>query len=182
VNLSLQRACALCGVVAAALLVLGAGLTGAETDGVVGRVIISLGAALVVPWSVVVARQLARAESGRPVLAVAQCAAGVVLALGVILVTPVEVPACAGFVQAVLIAVAILRDRLRPEVFPRWAGYLNLGLGLLLLVGAVVPWPVGPAVAAVWLTLNSYLVLGAIRTDRPDARATLFWWSPGPAS
>jgi membrane protein implicated in regulation of membrane protease activity len=44
-----------------------------------------------------------------------------------------------GVVQSVVIAVAILMDRRREPIFPRWAGYVNIWVAILFLGGSLVP-------------------------------------------
>ena len=94
-----------------------------------------------------------------------------------------------GVLQALTIGLVILRDTDRAPVFPRWAGYANVWIALMFLPGALnVFFKTGPfawngllafylvlVAFTVWMLMNSYLLLGAIRTDRPEARAELAW-------
>lgn len=98
-----------------------------------------------------------------------------------------------GVLQALVIGVAMLRDGDRAPVFPRWAGYANIWIALLYVPGALnVFFQTGPfawngllafylvlVAFTGWMLLNSYLLLGAIRTDRPEARAELAWSGGG---
>jgi hypothetical protein len=47
-------------------------------------------------------------------------------------------PVVAGLVQALVIATVILKDRSEQPIFPRWAGYLNIWLGLAFMPGALL--------------------------------------------
>jgi hypothetical protein len=181
----------------------------------VGLLIATVAAALLVPWSAVLALQLSRIEGRRPVLSLTQFGLGAILALEFsyllffwlvatyradrdpgqiqLLNDMAWIPfvglVFTGMLQALCIGVVILRDTGHPPVFPRWAGYANVWIALMYLLGALnVFFQEGPfawngllAFYLVlyaftgWLLLNSYLALGAVRTDRPDARSPLAW-------
>jgi hypothetical protein len=173
--------------------------------------IATFAAALVVPWSAEMALQLRRIEGARPVLSLTQFGLGAILALEFVLwlvagYRPERDPSqiqmlndmawlpfvglvSTGVLQASTIGLVILRDHDRAPVFPRWAGYANVGIALMFLPAALdVFFTTGPFAwnglltfylmllgFTVWMLMNSYLMLGAIRTDRPEARAELAW-------
>lgn len=128
-----------------------------------GLVLTMVGAALLVPWVVVFAHQLRRVEGPSGVLAQTQMLAGAMVVI--LIVIPTMLWTAAAYrperspdivlalndigwfffilafslpvVQMLAIALAILGA---PDetVFPRWVGYLNLWLAILLAPGAIV--------------------------------------------
>ena len=83
-----------------------------------------------------------------------------------------------GVLQAILIAVAIFRDRRPDPVFPRWIGYTSLWCGLLFMPGGlIVFFKTGPldwrGLIAWWLLLVAFgiwtvvLVYGLVRHAIP---------------
>lgn len=174
-----------------------------NTNGIrVGLVLTVFGSALLAPFIAVISVQLHRIEGRSAPLAYAQLALGA--ALPVVFILPIMFLQVAAFrpdrpaqslqdlndigwlmfiavvstavVEILLIGLCILQDT-RPEpVFPRWAGYYNLWVGLLLMPGGVtvffkhgplawnglLTWWVPLAVFASWLAVMTVLLLRAI--------------------
>ena len=88
-------------------------------------------------------------------------------------------PAVPAFVQNAVTGICILGDRRRVPILPRWAGYMNLWTGVLLLPGCVVGlFKVGPfawngvlafwmpaVVFGIWFNAMIFAMLGAIKRD-----------------
>lgn len=169
----------------------------------VGGVIMIVGSALLFPWVSVISVQLRRIEGVHAPMAVTQLASG---ALGAFLfLTPmIMIEAMAykpenldpkvaqtcyyfawlffcgtpifAFVQNLSITVAILADDSPTPVFPRWAGYFNLWIGLSFLTGlcvyffdsgpfawrGVFPWWIPLSFFGVWFAVMTALLLKAI--------------------
>ena len=85
-------------------------------------------------------------------------------------------------VQAVAMGVAMLGDRGRRTVFPRWAGYFNLWCAALFTPGCVnvffkdgplawnglLAWYLPVAVFGLWVVVNAVLVLKGISRQAED--------------
>lgn len=130
----------------------------------IGMVVSMLGSALLVPWAVAVSGQLKRIDGARA-LADVQMVSCALLSLEFI--TPIGVWMAASFrfdarspevtqalndlgwilfmtviwslwVQLIAIGAAILIDRRDEPILPRWLGYLNLWVALLIIPAGVV--------------------------------------------
>lgn len=132
----------------------------------IGLVLTLFASALLVPFSAVVAAQMARIEGRRPVLAVTQFGSGVALSLEFIV--PIMVWQAAAYrpsperlvmismlndmgwlmfvgvissvvIQVLCFGVVILLDSRDQPLFPRWAGYWSVWVALLLAPAGLVP-------------------------------------------
>jgi hypothetical protein len=152
-----------------------------------GLVLSVIGSALLAPFIAVISVQLKRIEGRSSPLTYAQLALG--STLPVVFILPIMVLETATFrldrpiaeiqtlndlgwimfigivtpaaLELLLIGIAILRDRRPRPVFPRWVGYYNLWVGVLLLPGvATVFVKSGPlawnGVLAWWLPLTAF--------------------------
>jgi hypothetical protein len=172
----------------------------------VGMVITMFASALLVPFAAVIAVQMKRIEGPRSVLAYTQLASAALLSLEFII--PLMVFQTAAYrldvesarliqmlndmgwlmfvgvissavVQFASIGFAILLDRRPRPVFPRWAGYLNLWVALLVSpAGIIVFFKHGPfawnglfgfflplTAFAIWITVMVVLLLRAVDDD-----------------
>lgn len=170
-----------------------------------GLVITLFASALLVPYTAVIAAHMRRIEGRRSVLAWTQLASGALLSLEFII--PLMVWQAAAYrpeladgrliqalndmgwlmfvgvistagVQFLAIGLAILRDR-EGRVFPRWAGYFNVWVAILIEPAGVVPFfKSGPfawdgvfafflplAVFATWIAVMTYLLFRAVDSD-----------------
>lgn len=129
-----------------------------------GMMVMVLGAALLGPFFAVISVQMRRIEGPRPTLAYAQLMLGACFILeiifpmmaiqtaafrperdGVIQQTLNDMGwltffgvASTGFVQLVIIGVAILQDTQPVPAFPRWVGYFNIWVGFAFFPGTVM--------------------------------------------
>jgi len=195
-------------------------------DGIrVGLVLTAIGSALLAPFVAVISVQLKRIEGRSSPLTYAQLALGATLP--VVFIIPIMFMEAATFrldrpvaeiqslndvgwimfiaivtpaaLELALIGVAILGDRRPKPVFPRWAGYYNLWIALLLLPGmatvfvksgplawnGVLAWWVPLSGFGSWLLVMTILLLRAIEheklettsashaADEPDVRAQI---------
>jgi len=149
-----------------------------------GLMITMFSAILVAPWVAVIAVQMKRIEGDYPVLAYTMLVAG---AAGiVILFLPAMIWTTAAFrperdaelimllndfgwllfvmtfspffVQNMAVGLAIFSDKAPVPIFPRWLGYLNIWVAILLVPGGVVTFfKVGPfawdGILAFWMPL-----------------------------
>lgn len=136
-----------------------------HTDGIrLGMVIVMAASALLVPWAVAISGQLKRIE-GAGALATVQMASCALLSLEFI--TPIGVWMAASFrvedqtpqvtqalsdlgwilfvtviwsvwVQMLAIGTAILIDKREQPILPRWAGYLNFWVALVIIPAGLV--------------------------------------------
>jgi hypothetical protein len=131
-----------------------------------GLLMTMFASALLVPWSAVIAVQMARIEGKRPVLAITQVAQASLLSLEFII--PLMVWQTAAYrpsperihlvymlndmgwlmfvgvissavLQCLALGIVILMDKRDTPIFPRWSGYLSLWTGVLLAPAGVVP-------------------------------------------
>lgn len=175
-----------------------------------GLVLTMMGGALLVPWVAVLAHQLERIEGRPAVLARTQMLAGAMVVI--LIVIPCMLWSAAAYrpdrnpdlvlllsdvgwfffilalslpvVQMVAIAVCILGAPAQ-SVFPRWLGYLNAWLALLLVPGALCTYVKSGIFAwnglvGWWLTIldffafwavNSVLLFRAIRQEETEHAA-----------
>lgn len=89
------------------------------------------------------------------------------------------------FIEFLVIGLAILQDRGPEPVFPRWAGYFNIWVALMMAPGSVLPFfKTGPlawngfitfyvvaSAFTVWLLVMTYLLLKAIDQEERTAGA-----------
>lgn len=166
-----------------------------------GLILCTVGIALVTPLFAVIAVHMRRTEGRYPVLTVLQVLTGA--ATSVLLILPMLIMATTGFVperppeitrtlndlawllfltpiapfilQNLAMATAILTDR--RGVFPRWAGYLNLGVAFAFVPDVLAfVFRSGPfawnSVLIFWLALTAYavfLVAMGVAVRRPIA-------------
>lgn len=131
----------------------------------VGQVLLQIASAFTVPFAAVISIQLMRIEGRQPVLAYSQLGSGIVAAVFLLLPTLIWcavafrperspeltqfgndlawiiflmtfAPAC---VQLLMIGLAILGDKSKTPVFPRWSGYLNLWVSVSFLPAGLIP-------------------------------------------
>jgi hypothetical protein len=181
-----------------------------------GGVLMVLGSAFLFPWVSVISVQLRRIEGKHAPMATTQLGSG---ALGAFLfLTPMIVLEAMAFkpehlnpdvastmyylawlffigtpvfavIQNLSIAVAILQDFSQKPVFPRWAGYFNLWIGLLFLPGTMCfffdsgpfawrglfPWWLPLSCFGIWMAVMATLLLQAIAiqqaADGPEVTA-----------
>jgi hypothetical protein len=179
-----------------------------DTDRIrLGLLINTTASALIVPWVVAITTQLRRIEGRRTPLADVQLILGGLLAIEFIIplivwqaaaFRPLDSPVvtqrlndlgwllfigvvCTAVLQAVAIGVAILQDARERPVFPRWAGYFNIWIGLLFTPGGLcVFFKHGPfawnglfslylplAAFTVWMVAMTALVLAAVGRPEP---------------
>jgi hypothetical protein len=95
-------------------------------------------------------------------------------------------------IQVFAIGLAILQDHSETPIFPRWVGYYNVWVGLLLLPGLVIPFfKTGPldwaGAFAFWLPLSVFgswfivmmvMLLRAVRTQEAEEHAGLAMSAP----
>lgn len=167
------------------------------------------GSALLVPYAAAISSQLRRIEGMRSPLS--QCQFGSAVALSIEFIVPVMVwmtiayrpdevdPAlirtlhdmawlmfvvvvCSVIPQLLCIAYAILIDDRAEPVFPRWAGYLNIWVALLLVpAGLVAFFKSGPfawngvfgfyvplTVFTIWMFAMTYLLLVATKKEEAE--------------
>lgn len=163
-------------------------------------------AAWLAPFVGIVSAQMKRAEGKSSPLAYAQLAMGALLILEFVYpMMMLQVAAYRGnrpaetiqaindlgwmlfvgvvstvFIQLVVIGLAILQDERTNPVFPRWAGYFNLWVALMMAPGSLLPffkdgpfawnglltfWLVASAFTT-WLLVMAYLLLKAIDHER----------------
>jgi len=184
-----------------------------NTDSIrLGCLLMIVGLTLIAPWGATIAMWTRRMEKGYPVLTYTQVAcigASLVIVILIPLVWAVAAyrPAdvdpditrmlndTAWFlflfswppfsVWCVAIALAILRDRSEPAIFPRWAAYFNLWVAFLLIpAGMMAFFKTGPfafngllamylplAVFFIWMIGMTVLVIRAINREAPVGAA-----------
>lgn len=170
----------------------------------IGMVISMLGSALLVPWAVAISGQLKRID-GAKALADVQMVSCALLSLEFI--TPIGVWVAASFrydgrapeitqalhdlgwilfvtviwslwVQLIAIGVAILIDRSPEPVLPRWVGYLQIWVAMLILpAGVVLFFKAGPfawnGLVGIYVPLVGYavwMIATTIAVDRALVR------------
>ena len=173
-----------------------------------GLMLTMFASALLVPFAAVISAQMRRIEGDRAVLAPTQLISGGLLALEFILplmvwqtaayrpeISPVLVRLLndmgwlmfvgvisSAIVEFACIGVVILADRRGTGVFPRWAGYFNLWVALLVAPAGMVPFfKSGPfawnglfaffvpmAVFATWAVVMVVLLRRAILAEDSD--------------
>jgi hypothetical protein len=175
-----------------------------------GMLLMMVGSLFLVPWNAVIFVQVKRIEGARPVLAYTQLIAGALLAVEILLPSvmwsaiafrPERAPEITQMVsdtafllfiwafappmmQALAIALAIFNDKGPDQVFPRWAGYLLMGIAVGLIPGGLITFfKTGPfawdGAIGWWLTLAcagtmwsvmTYVLIRAVKNDRePEA-------------
>ncbi len=91
----------------------------------------------------------------------------------------IVMPGSCAELQCILIGLAILFDKRKDPIFPRWVGYFNIWAGLLQIPGAMMPFfKVGPfawdglfafwmplVVFSLWIYVDTWAVLRAIRRE-----------------
>ena len=174
----------------------------------IGQVFLIAAAALAVPFAAAITMQMIRIEGRQPVLAYAQLGSGILGAVFLLLPgllwsaaafrpeRAVEITQFVNdlswiillftfspaFVQLVCIGLAILGDKGKATVFPRWSGYVNLWVAVTFLPAALIPFfksgpfawdglfgfwiPAGAFFA--WLALMSVLLVQAIKQQKPE--------------
>jgi membrane protein implicated in regulation of membrane protease activity len=87
-------------------------------------------------------------------------------------------------VEAIVLGVAILQDRRREPVFPRWSGYLSIWCALLFAPGGIIvffkhgpfgwngllTWWLGLTAFGIWLVAVTVLLLRAVRQQDREER------------
>jgi hypothetical protein len=179
----------------------------------IGMILMILGAALLGAFFTVVSAQLRRIEGPRPILTYLQLMMGTLFVAEFIF--PLSAIQTAAFrperadaaqqllndygwltfysvastavVQMVIIGVAILQDARPDPVFPRWAGYLNIWVGLMIAPGTLVPlFKTGPlawtglfcfylpfAAFFIWLIAMTRLLLKAVDHELAEAEVAI---------
>lgn len=174
----------------------------------VGLLIVCFGSALLTPFVVAISVQLKRIEGRHTPLASTQLALGVLLPLEFIF--PIMLMQVAAFrddrsaesiqtlhdvawllfigvvttavLQIAVIGIAILRDVRESPIFPRWAGYFNIWVALLLSPGSlcvffkdgpfawngIFCWWVPATVFGIWFAVMTSLLLKAIRLQEQE--------------
>lgn len=96
--------------------------------------------------------------------------------------------------QVTVFGVAILLDRRERPVFPRWLGYYNLWVALMLLPGTfnvfyqtgplsrngLIAWYIPLTVFATWLLITSFYLSRAVDTMADDEPVSVDGTPPGP--
>jgi hypothetical protein len=155
----------------------------------IGMVLSMLGSALLVPYAAAISGQLERIEGARA-LATTQMASCALLSLEFIMPIAVWMTAAFRFddraadvtrtlhdlgwilfiavvwslwVQLIAIGIAILIDRRSQPVFPRWLGYLNLWVAVLILpAGTILFFKSGPfawnGIIGLWVPFAGYAI------------------------
>jgi hypothetical protein len=176
-----------------------------------GLIIGMIGVFLTIPFFLAISMQMKRTELRTPILSILQFASGVIVT--VVLMIPMLLFVGGAFrpersadltqfaddlsyVMLILpwppiigqlgaIAVAALTDRRRVPVFPRWVGYYNLWVGVLLLPASmIIYFKAGPfawngligfwipaAVFGTWYLVMTALVLRAIKQEAEEDRS-----------
>jgi len=151
-----------------------------------GMLLMTIAGALVAPFVAVISIQMKRIEGASPILTYAQLSVGSVGALffiapalifGAAAYRPdrapeltqllndlgwffMVMPVGPAFVQNLTIAFAILGDKSRTPVFPRWLGFFNIWVGLFILPGGLMTFFKSGAFA--WSGLLSFYVAGTV--------------------
>jgi hypothetical protein len=151
-----------------------------------GMLLMTIAGSLVAPFVAVISIQMKRIEGVSPILTYTQLASGSVGALFFIVPALVfgaaayrperapeltyllndlawffmVMPVGPAFVQNLAIAFAILNDKSRVPVFPRWLGFFNIWVGLLILPGGLMTFFKSGAFA--WSGLLSFYVAGTV--------------------
>jgi hypothetical protein len=173
-------------------------------------VLAMIGIFLTVPFFFVISMQMRRAERGFPMLSILQFASGLIVT--VVLMIPMLLFVGAAFRpdrppeltrlandfsylmlilpwppilgQLIALTLVILGDRNPEPVFPRWFGYLNIWVSLLLLPATmIVFFKSGPfawtgligfwipaAVFGAWYLVTTWLLLRAVAQEYRNAR------------
>lgn len=181
-----------------------------NTTGIrLGLVISLFSCALLVPFCAVIYAQMCRMEGERHVLAQTQFMSGGLLCVEFLL--PFGIWQTAAYridqwspetvqmlntmawlmflgiissacVQVASLGIAILRDKSRPLVFPRWAGYFNLWVAVVWVPAGCIPfvktgpiawngifaWWIPLSVYFVWFVVTVVLLLRAIADDERE--------------
>ena len=151
-----------------------------------GMLLMTIAGSLVAPFVAVISVQMKRIEGVSPILTYTQLASGSVGALFFIIPalvfgaaayrpdrTPeltqalndlawffMVMPVGPAIVQNVAIAFAILNDKRKNPVFPRWLGFFNIWVGLFILPGGLMTFFKSGAFA--WSGLLSFYVAGTV--------------------
>lgn len=178
-----------------------------------GLMLTMFASALLVPFAAVISTQMKRIEGERSVLATTQVVSGGLLSLEFII--PLMIWQTAAYrpdispeivrmlndmgwlmfvgvistavVEFAVIGITILADERETTVFPRWAGYFNIWVALLVAPAGLVPFfKQGPfgwngafafflplVVFALWIAVMVVLLRRAIRSDEREAAQAL---------
>jgi hypothetical protein len=176
-----------------------------------GLLLTAVGSALLAPYCALISIQLTRIEGERPLLAYTQLILGATLILEFIF--PVMALQAALFradrpeaaiqtvsdvvwitfvgtvstavLQLIVIGIGMLRDQRTEPIFPRWAGYLSIWIGLIFASGgACVFFKTGPfawngvfafwvplTVFGIWIGAMTYLLLRAVTREESELAA-----------
>ncbi len=178
-----------------------------------GLILTMFASALLVPFTAVIATQMKRIEGERSVLATTQVVSGGLLSLEFIIplmiwqtaayrpdIGPVIVRMLndmgwlmfvgvisTAVVEFAVIGIVILADERKTNVFPRWAGYFNLWVALLVAPAGLVPFfKAGPfgwngafaffmplVVFALWIAVMVVLLRRAIDNEQHEVALAL---------
>jgi len=176
-----------------------------------GLTIAMFGIALTLPFYLGISAQMRRTELRLPLLSILQLAAGIIITA--VLLIPMLVFVVGAFrperggaldqlindasyimlilpwppimVQVFSMAAATFTDRRENPVFPRWFGYLNIWVGVLLVpANMIIFFKTGPfawtgvigfwmpaAVFGLWYFVVTYVLLKAIKQEEAEDRA-----------
>ena len=155
----------------------------------IGMIISIIGSSLFIGWFVALAVQLKRVEGKYSPIAYAQLVCGAIVVIEFLFPLtfweaavfrlersdeaiqsmndlawfPFLAQASLATFQIVLIGVAILRDKRADPIFPRWAGFFNIWVALLLLPGDIIVFfKKGPlawdGLLSWWMVLTAYFL------------------------
>jgi hypothetical protein len=185
-----------------------------------GLIIAMFAAPLLMPFAVSISIHMRRIEGRYPALAMTELGLGAILVLEFIyliffwqtatfradrapeLVQLLDDMGWIPFVgltstivlQVTVFGVAILLDRRESPVFPRWLGYYNLWVALMLLPGTfnvfyqtgplsrngIIAWYIPLTVFATWLLITSFYLSRAVATMADDEPVSVDGTLPGP--
>lgn len=155
----------------------------------VGMVFVMTAAVLFIPFFAAIGFQMVRIEGRLPILGVTQMLLGIATAMTVLVPSmffaaaafrvdrdPQLVqlmndlgwitlmwPYAPAFVQMLSIAICVLSDKAVQPLFPRWIGFFNIWMAILMLPGAPIPlFHSGPfawnGLLAFWVAMNAYFL------------------------